>query len=1421
MRGRTRTPRYESGYSDRQSAEMLVGDIVSQASGSGLLTVRITGSSARTISNVKAAQDATYAAGDQVLLGRAPNNLYWLAVAKISTAPDPLGGENTLHPPEGLTAKNIMGSLVVEWENWPGACVGYELQHNSLPNESDSSYITRGSYYIYNAETGDRYVRLRSLRYNAVTGEAYYSGWTSWLQAEVEDPTFLMLTDTPSDYAGHAESVATVNLTEDGLTFAGVPGEPGSGFGFGNAIVVAKEGGHYAVVQNGINAASSEEHVYIQNGSWFENISSAADSITISGLVNQQHTGTFGVRIGGADDIGPICTITHNTLWSNMLLAHTLSGGSGAYIGMNASDIVAFKHLSDLRVRVEGGATGRNVTAVKIGSPGSYPSTVNRCAFVVKNAGSGVALECTGGEGYFKNRCEFVNEDGNDAVLISGTGTYYFDDCRIGGNVSITGAATVHLRNCDISGNITATAAVTLQLKGCNIDGDVTASSGGTLSVEHCTITGTISGWTTQTGMYIDNNGNSNVLNGLVFATDPVCPSQEGAVCWNDVEHTLNLDSGSGPVLQVGHEIYVLVYNNTVDQIDNGSVVYPTAIFNGFVSIEKAIADSHENISIDLGVCTMDIPASSYGLVTWFGKVRGLDTSLFSAGDDLWLSATVAGEFVNSKPVFPNYVMQIGAVAISDALDGVIYVDIKGRPIDTTLNSWNGTIRESFDFIVTSNGTTITGTLSPQGSQPDLTLMFSDGLTTLDTSPALTIVLTAGSATVPQMNYVYIPQSTKVLTASTSDWPTTEHAKVATILLRTAAITQEDGALRNQNWNDHLESTNHQGHFSHVWERIRQENAKWDTGIEGSVTIDATPTPDDVYAKVTSGVVYQMHRQAFPALDMTQYTIDAVSQGSKTFTISGDGDLSSTFTDGREIKVNDSTGNDGRYTIVSTVWSDPDFIITVVESIPSAVVDGTIGDDMHVVNDFTSPYTTITNLNQATADALGVSLSNSSFSFVMWGAQNKSGETCHLFLNLPTGSYGRLSPDLAVDDASNYAVYDIPKSFEGVGFLIARFIFTRTATGNDWTLYATQDLRGFAPNAIAGGGAGGGGATSFLALTDTPSSYIGQALKLLQVNTGETALELTDTITLANTGLHLLDTDASHDLIIKPGSNLTADRTLTVTTGDADRTVTLSGNLTVEATSIVNQDMTTDADVLFASVALPNAGWVGIGSGDERVQFYTAGYVAVMGANFGVGTITPGDKLVVNSGTTDSAADFVSSDRLVRIKLTDDSDTALVLADGTLGVMSLGFQSSIDPANVTIDTLGRFGIGAIAPSERLQVEETTLGDNVRLRFRSQTAGGAGRSWYFSHDPDTSKLHIGQAADSSDWVQDSSGNIGIGVSPSTRLDIDAGAMEFAEMTAPAAGAANTARLFARDNGSGKTQLCVRFNSGAIQVLATEP
>ena len=56
---------------------------------------------------------------------------------------------------------------------------------------------------------------------------------------------------------------------------------------------------------------------------------------------------------------------------------------------------------------------------------------------------------------------------------------------------------------------------------------------------------------------------------------------------------------------------------------------------------------------------------------------------------------------------------------------------------------------------------------------------------------------------------------------------------------------------------------------------------------------------------------------------------------------------------------------------------------------------------------------------------------------------------------------------------------------------------------------------------------------------------------------------------------------------------------------------------------------------------------------------------------------------------------------------------------------------------------------------------------------------------------------------------------------TELNIAAGSILLYERTAPGVPAANTMRVFGQDNGAGKTQLAVRFATGAVQTPATEP
>ena len=68
-------------------------------------------------------------------------------------------------------------------------------------------------------------------------------------------------------------------------------------------------------------------------------------------------------------------------------------------------------------------------------------------------------------------------------------------------------------------------------------------------------------------------------------------------------------------------------------------------------------------------------------------------------------------------------------------------------------------------------------------------------------------------------------------------------------------------------------------------------------------------------------------------------------------------------------------------------------------------------------------------------------------------------------------------------------------------------------------------------------------------------------------------------LTFPLAGLHILDTNASHDLIVSPGSDLTADRTLTITTGDADRTLTMTGAASIAGTNTGDQTITLTGDV--------------------------------------------------------------------------------------------------------------------------------------------------------------------------------------------------------------------------------------------------
>ncbi len=187
------------------------------------------------------------------------------------------------------------------------------------------------------------------------------------------------------------------------------------------------------------------------------------------------------------------------------------------------------------------------------------------------------------------------------------------------------------------------------------------------------------------------------------------------------------------------------------------------------------------------------------------------------------------------------------------------------------LRFFDGTFLETFDALVTSDGATITMSVEQSGGG-DLTEIFSSGETTFDCTPAATIALTPGTDEAPQLNFVYILQSAPgVLVKSTSDWPAAEHIKVSAFYVQSASLVNTGAAGNNwalilQNINDHASGTDGQGHMSHMGERIRAGGGTggiWKSGCEGVATQDG----NDLWVSVAAGVVRQLHKHAFAALD--------------------------------------------------------------------------------------------------------------------------------------------------------------------------------------------------------------------------------------------------------------------------------------------------------------------------------------------------------------------------------------------------------------------------------------------------------------------------------------------------------------------------------------------------------------------------
>ncbi|MFW6246733.1 MAG: hypothetical protein ACOC22_00960 [bacterium] len=158
---------------------------------------------------------------------------------------------------------------------------------------------------------------------------------------------------------------------------------------------------------------------------------------------------------------------------------------------------------------------------------------------------------------------------------------------------------------------------------------------------------------------------------------------QPGELFWDSENDTISLQQTADVQQQIGQELYIKGTNSGASVIENGQVVYVSGSVSGKPTIVPARANELDINIVEevVGMVTEDIPAGEDGFVTTNGIVGGLNTTGLTVGDVVYLSPTEFGGVTNVKPTYPDFVVEIGIVLISDATDGKILIKIIDRSI--------------------------------------------------------------------------------------------------------------------------------------------------------------------------------------------------------------------------------------------------------------------------------------------------------------------------------------------------------------------------------------------------------------------------------------------------------------------------------------------------------------------------------------------------------------------------------------------------------------------------------------------------------------------------------------------------------------------------------------------------------------------
>lgn len=323
------------------------------------------------------------------------------------------------------------------------------------------------------------------------------------------------------------------------------------------------------------------------------------------------------------------------------------------------------------------------------------------------------------------------------------------------------------------------------------------------------------------------------------------------------------------------------------------------------------------------------------------------------------------------------------------------------------------------------------------------------------------------------------------------------------------------------------------------------------------------------------------------------------------------------------------------------------------------------------------------------------------------------------------------------------------------------------------------------------------------------------------------------------------DTSPSHYLTITDAENLTADRTLSLSLGDASRSLTFGGNTTLNGGT--HSGTNTGDQNAFLTISVSGQSDVVADSASDTLTL-VAGTNITITTNAGTDTITiaasgggvsdgdKGDITISSSGTVYT----IDNDVVTYAKMQNVSATDRLLGRSTAGagdteeiVCTAAGRALLDDAAAT-DQRTTLGVGtADSPTfagivvgagaqgtPTIKATDTDSGFYFPSGYPAVTVDGTSSVRFYGAE---TQFYVGVTFSSapnstaSDWGIRRS-NAGVGTfTDGTFGGTGGGAVEFIEQTAPSAPAADRLRLYCDDSG-GTTRLMAIVNGGSTTQIA---